>query len=77
MAPLLQPEPWASLSPWVPHGAALCGDDAGGRVRRGLPVKPVLVLVSWAVLALLTTLLARSGRARTAEQDTAPLQHGS
>jgi hypothetical protein len=37
----------------------------------------VLVLVSWAVLALLTTLLSRSGRARTAEQDTAPLQHGS
>ena len=70
MAPLLQPEPWASLSPWVPHGAALAATTQVVVFGGGLPVKPLLVLVSWAILALLTTLLARSGRARTAEQDT-------
>jgi hypothetical protein len=77
VAPLLQPEPWASLSPWAPHGAALAATTQTAVFGGWLAVKPVLVLVSWAVLALLTTLLSRSGRARTAEQDTAPLQHGS
>lgn len=77
VAPLLQPEPWSSLSPWVPHGASLAATTQVAVFGGVLAVKPVLVLVSWAVLALLTTLLARSGRARTAEQDTDLLQHGS
>ncbi|AXT86546.1 hypothetical protein C6I20_16125 [Aeromicrobium sp. A1-2] len=62
--PLLLPEPWATLTQWLPHGA---GRDAATSIAYfggGQIVRPVLVLVVWSVISVVTTAVARRERAR-------------
>jgi hypothetical protein len=60
-SPWLLPEPWAAVTPWLPHGAAL--ELASGQAYFGGPeLRPVLVLVAWTALALLTMVVARRER---------------
>lgn len=61
--PLLLSPPWSVVTPWLPHGAAL---EAGtGQAYFGGPDgRPILVLVGWAALGLLTLVVARRERDR-------------
>jgi hypothetical protein len=61
--PLLLPEPWATITPWLPHGAAL---DAGtAQAYFGGPeLRSLLIAIVWTVLSILTMVVARRERAR-------------
>lgn len=62
--PLLLPEPWRVVTPWLPHGAAL---DAGRQIAffDGVgTTRPVLVLASWVVVSYVLLAVARRERRR-------------
>ncbi|WP_332665840.1 hypothetical protein [Aeromicrobium sp.] len=61
--PLLLPEPWATITPWLPHGAAL---DAGtAQAYFGGPeLRSLLIAIVWTMLSILTMIVARRERAR-------------
>ena len=59
--PLLLPEPWATLTPWLPHGASL--EMATGEAYfGGSDLRPMLVLAVWGALAVVTMIDARRER---------------
>lgn len=62
--PLLLPQPWSVITPWLPHGAALEAGRAaayfGGSVAR-----PFLVLTAWSLLAVVVLADARRERSVT------------
>jgi hypothetical protein len=59
--PLMLPEPWATLTSWLPHGAAL--EAAMGEAYFGGPeLRPLLVLGVWGALSVMTMLVARRER---------------
>ena len=61
--PLLLPQPWATITPWMPIGAAL--DAATGQAYfEGPDRRPLLVLTTWIVLAVLVMVIARRERVR-------------
>jgi hypothetical protein len=61
--PLLLPEPWATITPWLPHGAAL---EAGTEQAYfgGPGARPVLIALVWTALSVLTMVVARRERGR-------------
>lgn len=61
---LLLPEPWPSIDPWVPHGAATSAIVSIVSFGAYTVVKPVLVLGTWGILAVAITVLVRRERAR-------------
>lgn len=61
---LLLPQPWPSIDPWVPHGAATSAVVSVVYFGAYTVVKPVLILAAWSVLAIAITVLARRERAR-------------
>lgn len=62
--PLLLPEPWAAITPWLPHGAALAAGTSQAYFGGDQVLRPVLVLVTWSAVSLLTTVDARRERRR-------------
>jgi len=61
--PLLLPEPWSTITPWLPHGAAI----EAGRAQAyfgGAAGRPLLTLVIWTMLAVMTLAVARRERER-------------
>lgn len=69
--PLLLPEPWATITPWLPHGVAL---DAGtAQAYFGGPgLQPLLIAIVWAVLSVLTMVVARRERGQEVRRHTRP-----
>lgn len=61
---LLLPQPWPSIDPWVPHGAATSAVVSIVYFGAYTVVKPVLILTTWSVLAVAITVLARRERQR-------------
>lgn len=60
--PLMLPEPWSMITSWLPHGAAI----EAGRSQAyfgGMTVRPVLILVVWSLVSILTLAVARYERA--------------
>lgn len=60
--PLLLPDPWRTVSAWTPVGAtmhALTADVVHDGAGLG---RPVAVMVTWSVVAMLAALVARRGR---------------
>ncbi|MCW2790241.1 MAG: hypothetical protein JWP56_2544 [Aeromicrobium sp.] len=76
--PLLLPEPWASITPWMPHGAALiAGTDVAYFGGEQL-LRPVLVLVVWSAISVMTNVVARRELQRdAATTPTTPTADGS
>ncbi|AWB93870.1 hypothetical protein C3E78_17545 [Aeromicrobium chenweiae] len=64
--PLLLPQPWAAITPWLPHGAALAAGTSQAYFGADQVVRPLAVLVAWSVLAVLTSIVARRERLRAA-----------
>ncbi|MRJ75757.1 hypothetical protein GEV29_04350 [Aeromicrobium sp. SMF47] len=64
--PLLLPQPWAAITPWLPHGAALAAGTSQAYFGADQLVRPVAVLVAWSVLSVLTSIVARRERLRDA-----------
>ncbi len=62
--PYLQPRAWSSVTPWTPSGAALEALSQVTLLGPAGAVRPVLVLVVWTVVGVLTLLLARRARFR-------------
>lgn len=62
--PLLLPEPWSALTPWLPHGAGLAAGTNVAYFGGDQVVRPVGVLVVWSALSILTTVVARRERLR-------------
>lgn len=60
--PLLLPEPWATLTPWLPHGAALEAGMSQAYFGGEQLLRPILVLLAWTALSLLTNIVARHER---------------
>lgn len=69
--PLLLPEPWATITPWLPHGAAL---DAGTAQAYfdGPEIRSLLIAVVWTMLSILTMIVARRERARKSDASGKP-----
>lgn len=67
-SPLMLPEPWATITPWLPAGAALDAARAEAYFGGGL-AQPLQVLAAWSVLAMLVLGVARRER----ERDTAAI----
>ena len=62
--PLLLPEPWTTITPWLPHGAALDAATNVAYFGGGQVVRPLLVLGVWSVISLMMTAVARLERSR-------------
>lgn len=65
VSPWMLPEPWATIAPWLPPGAALDAARAEAYFG-GSPYQPVEVLAAWSVLAVFVLGAARRERARDA-----------
>lgn len=64
-SPLMLPDPWSTITPWLPHGAAL--DAARDQAYfGGSDAQSLQVLVAWSVLAVVTLLVSRRERPRVA-----------
>lgn len=62
--PLLLPDPWGLVTPWLPHGAAI---DAGRQVAFldvSDAARPVVVLLSWTMVSCVLLAVARRERRR-------------
>lgn len=53
--------PWSTITPWLPHGAALDAARAHAYFG-GADPRPLLVLAAWSVLAVLTLVVSRRER---------------
>lgn len=60
--PLMLPQPWATITPWLPHGAVLEGGASQAYFGGDQVLRPVLVLVAWTALAVLTLIASRRER---------------
>lgn len=60
--PAALPRPWSDLAPWTVPGAALSLTRAAVFTSTGPPLRSVVVLVSWILLALLVLAVARTQR---------------
>ncbi|MFI5429889.1 hypothetical protein [Aeromicrobium sp. UC242_57] len=70
--PLMLPQPWAAVTPWLPHGAALDAGASHAYFGGDQVLRPVLILTAWIALSLLTTVVARRERQRELTGDGAP-----
>jgi hypothetical protein len=57
--PLLLPEPWATITPWLPHGAALEAGTSLGYFGGEQVLRPSLVLVAWSVISVIPNVASR------------------
>jgi hypothetical protein len=57
--PLLLPEPWATITPWLPHGAALEAGTSLAYFGGEQVLRPLLVLVAWSVISVITNVASR------------------
>lgn len=64
--PLLLPQPWSAITPWLPHGAAIEA-GRGTAYFGGAATRPMLTLGAWSLLAIMTLVVARRERSRTSE----------
>lgn len=68
-SPLMLSGPWSSITPWLPHGAALDAARAQAYFG-GADLRSLLTLAAWSALAVLTLVVSRHERdvdaARTA-----------
>lgn len=60
--PLMLPQPWSTITPWLPHGAVLEAGTNLAYFGGGQLVRPLLILGVWTALSLLTTAVARRER---------------
>ena len=58
---LLLPDPWAAIAPWLPYGSSLVA-GSGQAYFGGSSIRPLLVLVVWIAVSILTLLVARRER---------------
>lgn len=68
--PLMLPQPWAAITPWLPHGAALEAGASHAYFGGDQVVRPLLILAAWTVLSLLTMVVARRERRRDVVRST-------
>lgn len=61
---LLLPEPWSTVSTWLPHGAALEAARQVAWFGGAGATRPVAVLVYWLLVSLVVLAVARSERRR-------------
>jgi hypothetical protein len=64
-SPLLLPAPWATITPWLPHGASLAA-GRGQAYFGGPDVRPLLVLTVWVAVSVMTMAIARRERPASA-----------
>lgn len=57
--PLLLPEPWATITPWLPHGAALEAGTSLAYFGGDQVLRPSLVLVAWSAISIITNVASR------------------
>lgn len=57
--PLLLPEPWVTITPWLPHGAALEAGTSRAYFGGEQALRPTLVLVAWTVISIITNVASR------------------
>ncbi|MCW2750767.1 MAG: hypothetical protein JWR83_1877 [Aeromicrobium sp.] len=65
ISPLMLPAPWATVTPWLPHGASLAA-GSGQAYFGGPDVRPLLVLAVWVVVSVMTMGIARRERPASA-----------
>ena len=65
-SPYLLPQPWPTIDPWTPHGAAASAFASIAYFGGSGALKPVLILIAWAVLSIGVMALARHERALAA-----------
>jgi hypothetical protein len=58
---LLLPDPWAAITPSLPYGSSLAA-GSGQAYFGGAPTRPLLVLVVWIAVSVLTLVVARHER---------------
>lgn len=61
-SPLLLPQPWPAIHPWVPHGAASSAFTSIVYFGGATALKPILVLGAWSVLSIGVMALSRHER---------------
>lgn len=62
--PLLLPDPWGAVTPWLPHGAGLDVARQVAFLDGPGPVRPWLVLVAWVLVSCVVLAIARRERRR-------------
>lgn len=62
--PLMLPQPWAAITPWLPHGAALSAGTNVAYFGADQVVRPIGVLLVWSAISVLTSVVARRERQR-------------
>ena len=58
---LLLPDPWASITPWLPYGSPLAAGSSQAYFG-GSHARPLLVLTAWITVSVLTLIVARRER---------------
>ncbi|MCW2771596.1 MAG: hypothetical protein JWR27_3029 [Aeromicrobium sp.] len=57
--PLLLPQPWVTVTSWLPHGAALIAGTNVAYFNGEQVLRPVLVLAAWSAISIMTNVVAR------------------
>ena len=65
-SPLLLPQPWPTIDPWAPHGAAASAFASIAYFGGSGALRPVLILAAWSILSIGVMALARHERALAA-----------
>lgn len=65
-SPFLLPQPWPSIDPWAPHGAASEAFTSITYFGGATALKPILIIGAWSVLSIGVMALARHERALAA-----------
>lgn len=60
--PLMLPQPWSAITVWLPHGAMLDGGTSQAYFGGEQLLRPLLILVAWTALSVLTLIVSRRER---------------